>query len=181
MTNPVVLTDITSTSSRILSIRGKRVILDSDLADLYGVTTKRLNEQVRRNPERFPGDFAFLLTSTEWESLRSQIATLKKGRGHHRKFLPYAFTEHGALMAASVLNSSRAIETSIFVVRTFIAMREGLADSRELANRLDELEQRLEKRLEKHDQSIAEILAAIRGLMNPSGPPRRPIGFIGPA
>src|SRR5260221_2286481 len=97
-------------TERIIVIRGHKVILDSDLAALYGVPTKRLNEQVRRNPERFPHDFMFLLTADEWESLRSQIATLKTGRGAHRKFLPYVFTEHGALMAANVLNSRRAIE-----------------------------------------------------------------------
>lgn len=93
--------------SRIVMIRGERVILDADLADLYGVPTKQLNQQVRRNSERFPPDFCFALTPSEWNALRSQIATLKNGRGQHRKFLPYAFTEHGALMAASVLNSPR--------------------------------------------------------------------------
>jgi phage regulator Rha-like protein len=120
------------------------------------------------------------LSSEEWESLRSQIATLKTGRGQHRKFLPYVFTEHGALMAANVLNSKRAIEMSIFLVRTFIAMREALADTREFARRLDDLEKHLDSRLAKQDRSIAEIFAAIRALMNPPGPPRRPIGFVGP-
>jgi len=168
------------TASRIHTVRGKRVILDADLAELYGVRTKQLNQQVRRNPNRFPDDFAFLLSSEEWESLRSQIATLKTGRGQHRKFLPYVFTEHGALMAANVLNSKRAIEMSIFLVRTFIAMREALADTREFARRLDDLEKHLDSRLAKQDRSIAEIFAAIRALMNPPGPPRRPIGFVGP-
>jgi hypothetical protein len=112
----------------IFTLRGKRVILDSDLAALYGVPTKQLNQQVRRNAERFPRDFAFLLSNEEWESLRSQIATLKTGRGAHRKFLPYAFTEHGVLMAAGVLNSKRAIEVSIYVVRTLVAMREAIAN-----------------------------------------------------
>jgi hypothetical protein len=158
MPNPPVLID--SASSRIFTVRGKRVILDSDLAELYGVPTRQLNQQVRRNPERFPSDFAFLLTSDEWESLRSQIATLKTTRGRHRKFLPYAFTEHGALMAASVLNSPRAIEVSIFVVRTFVAMREAAVNARsEIAARLDELERSLERRLAKHDQAIADIFA----------------------
>jgi len=154
------------------------VILDADLAELYGVGTKRLNEQVRRNHERFPADFAFVLTAQEWTALRSQIASSGKRSGQHSKFLPYAFTEHGALMAAGVLNSTRAIEVSIYVVRTFVAMREALADTHELARRLDELERSLDERLAKHDQSIAEILAAIRALMNPPSPPQRPIGFV---
>ena len=171
----------TPVPSRIFTVRGKRVILDMDLAELYGVTTKHLNQQVRRNPERFPEDFAFVLSMSEWNSLRSHTATLKEGPSRHRNATPYAFTEHGALMAAGVLNSPRAIEVSIFVVRTFIAMREALADTRELAIHLDELETRLEERLKKHDQSITEILAAIRALMNPAAPSRRPIGFIGPA
>jgi len=179
MPNAPVLID--STSGRIFAVRGKRVILDSDLADLYGVTTKQLNQQIRRNPERFPPDFAFLLTSDEWESLRSQIATLKTGRGRHRKFLPYAFTEHGALMAASVLNSPRAIELSIFVVRTFVAMREAAVSARsEIAARLDELKRSLEKRFAKHDQAIADIFAAIRALMKEPDAKRRPIGFVRP-
>src|SRR5438132_5184404 len=97
-------------AARIFTVRGTCVVLDSDLAELYGVPTRRLNEQVRRNPERFPTDFMLLLSNQEWDSLRSQIATLKVGRGQHRKFLPYVFTEHGALMAAGVLNSPRAIE-----------------------------------------------------------------------
>ena len=101
----------------ILVIRGHKVILDADLADFYGVTVKRLNEQVKRNIERFPPDFMFQLTGEEHASLRSQIATLKAGRGQHRKFLPYTFTEHGAIMAASVLNAPKAIEMSILVVR----------------------------------------------------------------
>src|SRR4029078_7370362 len=132
----------------------KRVILDSDLAALYGVPTKRLNQQVRRNPDRFPQDFAFLLSQEEWESLRLQFATLNAGRGQHRKFLPYVFTEHGALMAAGVLNSPRAIEVSIFVVRAFIALREIVDANRHLDSRIDELERTLEKRLSGHDQAI---------------------------
>ena len=167
----------TPSPGRILTVRGKRVILDADLGELYGVTTKRLNEQVRRNRDRFPPDFAFVLTSPEWEILRSQFATSSWGG---RRSPPHAFTEHGALMAAGVLNSRRAIEVSIFVVRTFIAMREAVADTRELANRLDELERSIDKRFGKYDESIAQILAAIRALMNPPGPPRRPIGFVVP-
>ena len=122
----------------------------------------------------------FVLSETEWESLRSQKATLKLGRGHHRKFLPYVFTEHGALMAAGVLNSSRAIEMSIFLVRTFVAMRDILGTHKELSLRLDELEARIERKLAKHDQAVADILAAIRGLMKPAEPKGRPIGFVTP-
>jgi len=170
----------TPRSSAILTIRGERVILDSDLAELYGVPTKRLNQQVRRNPDRFPKDFCFLLSPDEWESLRSQFATLKTGRGQHRKFLPYAFTEHGALMAASVLNSPRAIEVSIYLVRTFIAMRRLADNSAELDARIDDLERNLEKRFAGHDRAIAEIFAAIRALMKDPGSKRRPIGFIRP-
>ena len=167
-------------SSRILTIRGKRVILDADLAELYDVPTKHLNQQVRRNPERFPSDFAFLVSQDEWESLRSQFATLKSGRGQHRKFLPYAFTEHGALMAAGVLNSPRAIEVSIFVVRTFVAMREMAGNVRELAERLDEWERQVGKRLDGHDHAIADVFAAIRALMKAPESGRRPIGFVRP-
>ena len=161
----------------ILVLRGQRVIVDSDLAALYGVTTKRFNEQVRRNRERFPEDFMFQLTAEEAAALRSQFATLKTGRGQHRKYLPYAFTEHGVIMAASVLNSPRAVEMSIYVVRAFVRLREMLASNRQLAQRFDELEARLEKRLTAHDEAIAAILSAIRELMNPAAPKRRGIGF----
>ena len=167
-------------TGQIVVLRGERVILDSDLAELYGVPTKQLNQQVRRNPDRFPKDFAFELSSTEWASLRSQIATLKTGRGQHRKFLPTAFTEHGALMAASVLNSPQAIEISIYLVRAFIAMRRGVEANKELAARLTDLERNVEKRLDGHDHAIAEIFAAIRALMTPPAPNRRPIGFVAP-
>ena len=105
-------------------MRGQKVMLDSDLAELYGVPTKRLNEQVKRNIDRFPPDFMFRLSQEEAEILRSQNATLKGGRGQHRKYLPYAFTEHGAIMAATVLNSQRAVEMSVFVVRAFVQLRE---------------------------------------------------------
>ena len=116
-------------------LRGHRVILDSELAALYGVSSKRFNEQVRRNRERFPADFMFQLTIEELAALRSQIATLKRGRGQHRKYLPYAFTEHGAIMAATVLNSPRAVEMSVYVVRAFVHLRELLSSNRELALR----------------------------------------------
>jgi len=163
----------------ILVIRGHKVLLDVDLATLYGVETRRLNEQVRRNAQRFPADFMFQLTAQEWAALRSQIATLKTGRGQHRKYPPHAFTEHGAIMAATVLNSSRAVEVSIYVVRAFVKLRELLATHKELAKRLDELEARIEKKLATQDQAIAGILDAIRELMTPSElPKKRKIGFM---
>lgn len=166
-------------AGHIVTLRGQRVILDADLATLYGVETKRLNEQVRRNSERFPADFMFALDQDEWEALRSQFATLKSGRGQHRKYLPYVFTEHGAIMAATVLNSPRAVEVSIYVVRAFVQLRELLAGHKELAKRLDELEARMERKLLTHDQAIAGILDAIRQLMAPPpAPKKRPIGFV---
>ena len=165
-------------ASRIHLIRGQRVILDADLAALYEVETKRLNEQVRRNASKFPGDFMIHLTAGEFEALRSQFATLKTGRGQHRKYMPDAFTEHGALMAAMVLASPRAVEVSVYVVRAFVQLRDLLAGNKELARRLKDLERRLERRLDTHDQAIAGILDAIRQLMNPPQPPKRPIGFV---
>lgn len=166
-------------ASRIVILRGQRVIVDADLAALYGVPTKRLNEQVRRNAERFPADFMFALLQDEWDALRSQSATLKTGRGQHRKYLPFAFTEHGAIMAATVLNSPRAVEVSIYVVRAFVQLRELLTGHKELATRLKDLETRMERKLMTQDQAIAGILDAIRQLMTPPpGPKRRPIGFV---
>ena len=164
-------------NQRILLLRGKRVILDADLAELYDVETKRLNQQVRRNPKRFPEDFAFVLTSEEWDSLRLQNATSKNGRGG-RQHPPYVFTEHGALMAAGVLNSRRAIEVSIYVVRVFVAMRELASNTKELAKRLDELEAHIERRLAHQDKAIADILSAIRALMAVPPPKSGPIGFV---
>ena len=170
---------VDAVASRIATLRGQRVIVDTDLAALYGVPTKRLNEQVQRNKERFPADFMFQLSAEEWESLRSQIATLKTGRGQHRKYLPYAFTEHGTIMAATVLNSPSAIEVSIYVVRAFVQLRELLAGHKELAKRLDELETRMERKLMTQDQAIVGILDAIRQLMAPPpAPKKRPIGFV---
>ena len=142
---------------------------------LYGVPTKRFNEQVRRNAERFPRDFMFQLSPEEWDSLRSQFATLKTGRGQHRKYLPHAFTEHGAIMAATVLNSPRATEVSVYVVRAFVRLRELLASNKDLARRLDQLE----KKLATHDQAIAGLMNAIREMMSPPEPAKkRRIGFI---
>jgi phage regulator Rha-like protein len=162
--------------SRILVLREQKVILDSDLAELYGVPVKRLNEQVKRNQERFPADFMFRLSAEESESLRSQDATSKAGRGG-RRYAPYAFTEHGAIMAATVLNSERAVEMSVFVVRAFVRLREMLATNQQLASKIDELEQRLDT----HDASIQELIEAIRELMAPEPAPGRRIGFQLPA
>jgi hypothetical protein len=119
----------------------------------------------------------FQLTAEETSSLRSQIAALKLGRGQHRKYLPYAFTEHGAIMAATILNSSRAVEMSVYVVRASVQLRELLASNEELARRFAQLETRLDKKLKNHDEAITAILSAIRGLMNPPPPKRRGIGF----
>ncbi len=156
---------------KIYLIRGQKVLLDSDLAELYGVTTKRLNEQVGRNADRFPKDFMFQLTTNEFESLRSHFATLKKGRGAHRKYLPYVFTEHGALMAASVLNTSRAVEVSIYVVRAFVKFREMIASHKDLARKLEELEK-------KYDAQFRVVFDAIRELMIPPKDDKRKIGFV---
>jgi len=153
----------------ILSIRGEKVMLDSDLAELYGVETKRLNEQVRRNLHRFPRDFMFQLTAEEAESLRSQFATSNEGRGG-RRYLPYAFSEHGALMLANVLNSERAAQTSVMVVRAFVRLRQMLASNAELARKLEAMEK-------KYDRQFKVVFDAIRQLMSPPEPKRREIGF----
>lgn len=163
--------------NRILLVRERKVLLDSDLAALYGVSTKRFNEQVRRNAARFPEDFVFRLVAEEWNAIRSQFATFEPGRGRHRKYLPLAFTEHGAIMAATILNSLRAIEVSVHVVRAFIRLREFLAAHRNLARRLDAHE----RKLASHDQAIGSLMNTIRQLMAPAVPAsRRPIGFITP-
>jgi phage regulator Rha-like protein len=169
--------------SVIYAIRGHKVILDGDLAAIYEVSTKRLNEQVRRNRERFPNDFYFQLTPEEWKDirvLRSQNATLKKSRGKHRKYLPYAFTEHGAIMAATILNTKRAVQMSLFVVRAFIKMRQTMAVNKALLAKLQALEEKLTKRLDSHEQAIVYVLTELRKLMEPAQlpePKRKPIGF----
>jgi hypothetical protein len=170
---PDGLSGASSIASAILSVRGERVILDEDLARFYGVTTKRLNEQVKRNASRFPPDFMLQLTAGEYRALRSQSATLDRGRGRHRKYLPYAFTEHGALMLASVLNSEIAIQASLFVVRAFVHLRRLLAPHKQLAAKLAEIEQRVGR----HDEAILDLVAAIRKLMEKPAPRRRAIGF----
>ena len=158
--------------SRILILRGHKVILDSDLAELYGVPAKRLNEQVKRNAERFPADFMFQLSPKEHDFLRSQIATSKKGRGG-RRYPPYAFTEHGAIMAATVLNSERAVEMSVFVVRAFVRLRETLSRNRQVAAKLAELE----RKLKGHDTVIEDLIEAIQEMMSPEPAKEGPIGF----
>jgi phage regulator Rha-like protein len=155
----------------ILSIRGEKVMLDNDLAELYGVETKVLNQAVKRNIERFPADFMFQLTQEEYDDLvrlRSQFVTLK--RGEHRKYLPYAFTEHGALMLANVLNSERAAQTSVQVVRAFVRLRQMLASNAELARKLAALEN-------KYDAQFKVVFDTIRQLMSPPVKPKREIGF----
>ena len=158
--------------SRILVLRHQRVILDSDLAELYGVPARQLNQQVKRNRDRFPADFMFQLSIKERHALRSQFVISKKGRGG-RRYPPYAFTEHGAIMAATVLNSKRAIEMSVFVVRAFVRMREMLAKNRQLAAKINELD----RRLDTHDTAIQDIIEAIKELMVPEGTSKRKIGF----
>jgi phage regulator Rha-like protein len=162
--------------SRILVLRHQRVILDADIAELYGVPVKVLNQQIKRNHKRFPADFVFQLTFREHASLRSQFVTSKERRGG-RRYAPYAFTEHGAIMAATVLNSERAVEMSVFVVRAFVRLREMLANNRKLAGKIDELE----SRLDTHDSAIQDLIEAIKELMTPEDPPRKRIGFQLPA
>lgn len=160
-------------SQRILFVRGHKAMLDAELARLYGVPTKRLNEQVKRNRERFPEDFMFQLTVEEFDGLRSQSATSSSAHGGRRS-LPYAFTEHGAIMAATVLNSPKAIEMSVFVVRAFVRLRETLSTHKELAAKLETLE----RKVGSHDQAIAGLIDAIRQLMAPPEAKKRSIGFI---
>jgi hypothetical protein len=157
----------------IQTIRGQKVLLDGDLAKLYGVPTKRLNEQVRRNRERFPEDFMFQLSKEDVENMRSQIATSSPTHGG-RRYRPYAFTEHGAIMAATILSSPRAVEVSVYVVRAFVKLRQFAAAHKDLAAKLDQLE----RKVIGHDESIRELVAAIRMLMAPPPEPkRRKIGF----
>ena len=156
---------------KIFLIRGRKVMLDKELAKLYGVSTKRLNEQVRRNVKRFPADFMFQLTWKEAKSLRSQFATLKRGK--HRKYCTYVFTEQGVAMLSGVLNSERAIQVNIAIMRTFVKLRMILFTHKELAHKLSDLE----KRIEKHDLEIHSIFEAIRHLMTIPEKPKRRIGF----
>lgn len=157
-------------AGKIRSIRGQRVLLDADLAVLYGVPTKRLNEQVRRNLARFPPDFLFQLTSDEAVVSRSQFATLNAGRGHNVKHLPLAFTEHGAIMVATVLNSPLAVEMSVHVVRAFVRLRQILASNTALARRLESLERTVATLDAGTRKEFVRVYKAILKLM---GPPSR--------
>ena len=175
----------------IMTIRGQKVILDADLARIYGVPTKRLNEQVRRNTDRFPPDFAFPLTDQEVTNLKSQFATssfdlnrsqFATGSTHGgRRKLPMVFTEHGAIMAANVLRSKQAIQMSVFVVRAFVRMRQILIAQKDLARKLAELEKELTARLDVHETAINEMFRQIKRLLSPPSepePPKKRIGFL---
>jgi phage regulator Rha-like protein len=159
--------------NKIHLIRGQKVMLDRDLADLYGVATKRLKEAVRRNISRFPEDFMFELSMEEWISLRTQIATLKIGRGKHPKYTPFAFTEQGVAMLSSVLNSETAIAVNIQIIRVFTKMREMLLTHKDILLQLE----KIEKKLINHDEDIALIFQYLKQLLNPPQAPRRKIGF----
>ena len=163
----------------IYEIRGQKVMLDTDLAAIYGVPTKRLNEQVKRNRDRFPAEFAFQLTNEEHANLKSQIATSSLRHGGQRK-LPWVFTEHGAIMAANVLNSPQAVQMSVFVVRAFLKMRAALSDNRELARKLAALETELKDRLNVHEAAIVTILQRVMDIIDPPAlpaPPKKDIGY----
>jgi len=155
----------------IYLIRGQRVMLDSDLAVIYGVTTKQLNQQLKRNRSRFPDDFAFPVTAKELTNLRSQFVTSSSHGG--RRYQPWAFTEHGAIMLASVLNSQIAVQASVRVVRAFVRLREMVAANAQLASKLEELE----RRLDSHDEAIVDLFATLKRLLEPEQKPKRQIGF----
>lgn len=175
---------------RIVVVRGQKVLLDTDLAAMYGVVTGRFNEQVKRNLQRFPADFMFQIDEEEFAGLLSQFAmsnhrTAKRGG---RRSLPYAFTEHGAIMAATILNSQRATQVAVYVVRAFIQLRELIGSNQELALRLNDLETKAELMAQRHDSlahsthtDLKRIFDALRDLMaSPPPPARRPIGFVTP-
>ena len=176
----------------ILTIRGQKVVLDIELARIYGVTTKVFNQAVKRNKRKFPIDFMFQLTGEEYENLRSRFVTSRgdtnrsqivTGSQKHRnpRYLPYAFTEHGAVMAANILRSERAIQMSVFVVRAFVRMRQMLIEQRGLARKLAALEKELTARLDVHETAINEMFLQIKRLLNPPSdpqPPKKRIGFL---
>src|SRR3990167_1101816 len=159
-------------ATRILLIRNQKVMLDADLAELYSVPTKALNQAVKRNPARFPKDFMFQLTEAEKREVVTNCDHLHKLK--FSRTLPFAFTEHGAIQAANVLNSPQAVEMGVYVVRAFIRLRELIASNKELAQRLEELEQRMEHKLDSHDQAITGLIKTLRQLMTPPEPKRRP-------
>jgi len=162
--------------SKIFVLRGQRVILDRDLAELYSVAVRHLNQQVKRNAKRFPLAFRFQLSAHELKILRSQNVISSERHGGAR-YLPFAFTEHGAIMAATVLNSERAIQMSVFVVLAFVRLRRAIAGNRHILTKLAQLE----RRLEGHDADIQDLMDAIRELMTPPQPTRTRIGFEAPA
>jgi len=164
---------IESIVSKIVFIRDEKVMLDRDLAELYSVETGALNRAVKRNTERFPEDFMFQVTGEEAEVLRCQTGISKPGRGG-RRYLPYVFTEQGVAMLSSVLNSKRAIDVNIAIMRAFVQLRKMIASNTKLAQKLAELEQHLES----HDEQIQAIFEAIRQLMTPPAKPRKKIGFV---
>jgi hypothetical protein len=167
--NSISQASLATIESMILVVRGERVILDSNLAILYGVSTMRLNEQIKRNKRRFPVDFMFRLTKEEWHSLISQFAISKTGRGGRRK-RPYVFTEHGAIMAANVLSNEKAIDVSVQVVRAFVRLRQLLVSNSELGKKLNKLEK-------KYDHQFKVVFEAVRQLMTPSARAATQIGF----
>lgn len=170
---PNSLLPIERIEKKIYLLRNQKVMIDQDLAELYGVSTGRLNEQVKRNIDRFPEDFMFQLSRTESEVLRSQIAIIKPGRGTHRKYLPYAFTEQGVAMLSSVLKSKRAVQVNIQIMRAFVKLREILSTHKELAQKLKELE----LKIDSHDQHIQAIFEVINQLISPPKKPKRKMGF----
>jgi ORF6N domain len=176
MPSTVPSVDRSGIAQRIFVIRGQRVLLDADLAELYGVRTERLNQQVRRNRERFPGDFVFRFKINELRNRRLQFASTSR-RFRNSRFLPLAFTEHGAIMAAMVLNSPRAVEMSVYVVRAFVKLRQVLASNTELARKLAALEKSVVTLDARTRQQFEDVYAAIRALMAPPAAKSRPIGF----
>lgn len=175
MTAPTIPLD--TIREQILVVRGHKVLLDADLAVLYGVATKVLLQAVKRHAARFPGDFMFRFSAEEFAALRSQSVTSNSGRGG-RRYAPYVFTEHGVAMLSSVLNSPRAIAVNIEIMRAFVRLREAIAGNQELARQFDDLERRMTQKLDSHDQAIVGILKAIRELMTPPVSKKRPIGFV---
>ncbi len=159
--------------NKIYLIRDQKVMIDADLAELYGIETKRLKEQVRRNRERFPDDFMFQLTTAEHQRLRSQFASLNKSRGQHAKYLPFAFTEHGVLMLSNVVNSKRAIAVNIQIIRIFIKMREMLLTHQDLLIKMN----KLESKISNHDENIRQIFAYLKQLIREEAVPRKTVGF----
>src|ERR1017187_4783369 len=173
------LTTVSNITSTIRTVRGQKVLLDEDLGRIYGVPTKAMNQAVKRNLKRFPGDFMFQLTRKEFENLKSQFVTSSSHGG--RRKLPFAFTENGAIMAANVLNSPEAVRMSVFVVRAFVKMRELLGGTKELARQLADLEMKLTARLDGHEVAIVDVLRRVMDILDPPPPlpepPRREIGF----